>query len=608
MPTRKGNSLINIFQKGNMKPKEKITKLRNLMQDHQIDAWIVPSADPHQSEYVAEHWKARAWLSGFTGSAGIVVVTLDKAGLWTDPRYHIRAAKELQGSGIKLYKFGLLDVPSYIEWLQNELGQEGTIGFDGNILSVTEVEKINQAFDERQFTLSFQHDLIGKIWQERPEIPMNQIFLHDIHFAGESRISKFQRIRTKLKGYGAQAHLLTMLDDIAWTFNIRGSDVAYNPVAISYAAITENEAYIFISDEKVPREVKEALAQDGVIFFEYEDIIPFLETFEPGTSILVDPEKTSYKLRKAIPENCSIRYGDSIPHRLKAIKNKKELEGISKAHVRDGVALVKWMYWLDQHITKGNHTEITVAEKLEDFRSIGEHFQGLSFNTISGYQANAAIGHYSSNPETTPTLKPEGILLIDSGAQYLDGTTDITRTLTLGSPTPDEKQAFTLVLKCHIRLAQTKFPKGTKGYQLDMIAREPLWRLGWNCRHGIGHGVGYFLNVHEGPQRFRDDNSVAFEPGMVTSNEPGVYFEGKYGFRIENVVITIPVETTAFGEFFGFKTVSLCPIDLELVEVSLLNPDEKAWLNDYHKTVNTVLRPFLTEDEQEWLQHETREI
>ena len=591
-----------------MQPREKIAKLRNLMVDHQIDAWIVPSADPHQSEYVADHWKARAWLSGFTGSAGIVVVTMDKAGLWTDSRYHIRAAKELHGSGIDLYKFCLPDVPSYIEWLRDELGQDGTIGFDGNVLSVAEVEKINRAFDERQFTLSFQHDLLGQIWQERPEIPVNQIFLHDISFAGESRTSKFQRIRNKLKEYGSQAHLLTMLDDIAWTFNIRGSDVAYNPVAISYAAITKDEARIFINDEKVPREVKIALEQDGVIFSEYEDIISFLETVEPETSILIDPEKTSYKLREAIPENCSIKYGDSIPHTLKAIKNETELEGICRAHIRDGVALVKWMCWLDQHISEGNHTEITVAEKLEEFRSVGDHFQGLSFSTISGYQANAAIGHYSPNPETTPTLRPEGILLIDSGAQYMDGTTDITRTITLGSPTSEEKKAFTLVLKGHIRLARAKFPKGTKGHQLDMIAREPLWTQGWNCRHGIGHGVGFFLNVHEGPQRFREDNSVVFESGMVTSNEPGVYFEGKYGFRIENVVITAPVEATEFGEFFGFKTVSLCPIDLDLVEASLLSLDEKTWLNEYHQTVNTILRPFLTEDEQEWLQHETREI
>jgi Xaa-Pro aminopeptidase len=591
-----------------MKSQEKVSQLRELMKERQIDAWIVPSADPHQSEYVADHWKARAWLSGFTGSAGTVVVTRGKAGLWTDPRYHIRASKELQDSGIEVFKFGLPDVLSYIEWLRDELRMGGTIGFDGNVLSVAEAEKINKAFEGRKITLSYQHDLIGQIWQERPEIPMNQIFLHDITFAGESRLSKLQRIRTKLKEQGVQAHLLTMLDDIAWTFNIRGSDVEYNPVAVSYAVITDEEARIFICSEKVPREVKEALEQDGVIFSEYEEIVPYLDRLRLGTMVLIDSEKTSCKLREAISQNCPIKYGDSVPHTLKAIKNQTELIGISRAHVRDGVAMVKWMYWFDQNIAEGTYTEITVAEKLAEFRNVGEHFQGLSFNTISGYQANAAVGHYSPNPETTPTLKPKGVLLIDSGAQYLDGTTDITRTLTLGSPTSEEKRAFTLVLKCHIRLAQTKFPKGTKGYQLDMIAREPLWRQGWNCRHGIGHGVGYFLNVHEGPQRFREDNSVSFEPGMVTTNEPGVYFEGKFGFRIENVIITIAKENTEFGQFYGFKTVTLCPIDLELVEVSLLSQDEKAWLNKYHQTVNVMLKPFLTQEEQNWLQHETREI
>ena len=398
-----------------MKPKEKIAELREVMKERQIDAWVVPSADPHQSEYVADHWKARAWVSGFTGSAGMVVVTLEKAGLWTDPRYHIRASKELQGSGVELFKFGLPDTPSYIEWLRDELRKGGTIGFDGNVVSVAETEKLKKAFEGRQITLSYKSDLIGKIWQDRPGLPMNQIFLHEITFAGESRISKLQRIRSKLREQDIQAHLLTMLDDIAWTFNIRGSDVEYNPVAVSYAIITEEEARIFIRHEKVPKDVKEALERDGVIFSEYEDIFLYLNQLRPGTNIIIDPEKTSCKLRDAIPQNCSIKYGDSIPYTLKAIKNETELEGIRKAHIRDGVAMVKWMYWLDHHVTKGTHTEITVADKLAEFRSLGEYFQGLSFNTISGYQANAAIGHYSPNPETTPTLKPEGVLLIELG-------------------------------------------------------------------------------------------------------------------------------------------------------------------------------------------------
>ena len=591
-----------------MKATEKIAELRALMKDHRIDAWVVPSADPHQSEYVTDHWKARAWLSGFMGSAGTIVVTMEKAGLWTDPRYHMRASKELQGSGIELFKFGLPDTPSHIEWLRGELRQKGTIGFDGNIVSVAEAEKFKEAFEGRRVTLSYRHDLIGQIWQDRPEIPKNQIFLHEIAFAGESRLSKLQRIRRRLKAQDVQAHLLTMLDDIAWTFNIRGSDVEYNPVAISYALITDEEAYIFINDEKVPGDVKGALAQDGITFCAYDEVFPFLKRLRPGTRILIDPEKTSCKLREAIPEHCPVTRGVSIPHGMKAIKNETELGGIRKAHTRDGVAMVKWLYWLDHHLTEGSHTEITIADKLAEFRRLGQYFQGLSFNTISGYQANAAIGHYSPNPDTTPILKPEGILLIDSGAQYLDGTTDITRTLTLDSPPPEAQRAFTQVLKCHIRLATIKFPKGTKGNQLDMIAREPLWRQGWDCRHGIGHGVGCFLNVHEGPQRFSENNTVPFEPGMVTSNEPGVYFEGKFGFRIENVMITVSEEATEFGEFYGFETVTLCPIDLALVQTSLLNSEEKAWLNAYHRTVYKTLEPFLADHEREWLKHETREI
>ncbi|MFT3892430.1 MAG: aminopeptidase P family protein [Anaerolineales bacterium] len=591
-----------------MEPKEKIAELRRLMLQYHIDAWIVLSTDPHQSEYPPERWKARAWLSGFKGSAGIVVVTQKKAGLWTDPRYHIRALQELAGSGIELFKFGQQGVPSYTEWLYQELEKGSVVGFDGNVVSMSEFARLRKEFEKKLVTFVTQYDLVGMLWQDRPGIPESLIFIHEDKFAGETRQSKFQRIRDELRKRAAQVHLLTALDDIAWTFNIRGSDVEYNPVAISYAAILEQDARLFIQTDKVPADVRSALEKDGVIISDYEDVFSYLQKLPAETAIFVDPEKTVCTLGSAIPAGCRVQEGSSIPYLLKARKNDVELIGIHASQVRDGAALVKWMCWLDGQIEKVAHTEITVAEKLTEFRSQGEYFRGLSFGTICGYQANSAVGHYSSNPETVPFLYPEGILLIDSGAQYLDGTTDITRTLTLGNPTSEQKRVYTIVLKCHIKLATHIFPKGTRGDQLDAVARELFWQQGWNCRHGIGHGVGYFLNVHEGPQRFRDDNSTPLELNMLTSNEPGVYFEGKFGVRLENLVVTVPKGTTEFGEFYGFDTVTLCPFDLDLIETSMLSLEERNWLNEYHQRVYDMLAPLLSDEERIWLQHETRQI
>ena len=591
-----------------MEPKEKITELRKLMKAYNIDAFIVPSTDPHQSEYPAERWKARAWLSGFKGSAGTVVVMQHKAGLWTDPRYHMRGETELAGSGIELYKFGLMDVPSYGEWLNQELGEGSVIGFDGNVVSIAEVEKLKNAFQRKAITVVTQHDLVGELWNDRPGIPTNPIFIYDEKFAGENRKSKIHRIREKLKAHGADTHLLTALDDIAWTLNLRGSDVAYNPVAICYLIISSQEVRLFIDGKKIPADVKQVLETDRVVLSGYEDVVAYLQQLKPGIRILIDPEKTNCNLKESISQSSQIVEGVSIPFLMKAVKNETELNGIRESQIRDGVAMVKWMCWLDGQVGTVPHTEITVAEKLAEFRSQGEFFQGLSFGTICGYQANSAVGHYSSNPETAPTLKPEGILLIDSGGQYLDGTTDITRTLTLGNPTSEEKQAFTLVLKCQIKLATLVFPKGTRGDRLDAIAREPLWGRGWNCRHGIGHGVGYFLNVHEGPQRFREDNAVPLELNMLTSNEPGVYFEGKFGVRLENLLVTVLREVSEFGEFYGFETDTLCPFDLELVDAAMLSSDEQSWLNEYHRRVYETLEPFLLEEEKAWLRKETRQI
>lgn len=591
-----------------MDPQEKIAELRKLMQDHRVKAWIVPSTDPHQSEYVADHWQARAWLSGFTGSAGTVVVTDEIAGLWTDPRYHLRAEQELAGSGIELFRVGLPQVPTYTSWLRQELQAGDTIGFDGSVLSLREVERLEQAFKGEAIKIKYQNDLIGQLWDERPNIPKNPIFLHNEEFTGESRLSKFQRVRQELKAIGCQAQLVTALDDIAWLFNIRGNDVLYSPVAICYAVISDWEARLFIYKDKVPGEVRTDLEQDGVEFSEYADICSYWQLLPGDTVVLVDPDKTGYKLERLISKTCQTKKGMSIPQAMKAVKNEVELEGMRQAHIRDGVALVKWMIWLDQQSWKEEQTEVTIAEKLAEFRSQGEYYQGLSFYTISAYQANSAVGHYNPHPETTPTLRPEGILLIDSGGQYLDGTTDVTRTMSLGAATDEERSVFTRVLKGLIRLSETKFPQGVKGSELDAFARGPLWEQGWECRHGIGHGIGSFLNVHEGPQRFAKGNKIPFEPGMVTTNEPGVYFPGRFGCRIENVLVTIPVESTDFGEFYGFETITLCPIDLELVELSILNEAEVTWLNEYHQWVYETLAPFLSQEEVVWLKHETRNV
>ena len=591
-----------------MQPKEKISALRRLMKERQLDAWIVPGADPHQSEYVADHWQARAWLSGFRGSAGTVVVSSTRAGLWTDQRYHLRAGTELAGSGIERFTLGLPGTPSLLDWLRQELPPGGLVGFDGSVISAAEADALKEGLAKKKIGISHQYDLVGELWQERAGLPKNPIFLLSENFSGESRAFKLERIRARLQSLGAQVHLLTALDDIAWTLNIRGSDVDYNPLAVCYALVTSFDAHLFIAPEKVPEEARQALELDGITLHAYSEIQDYLQQMPDDRPILIDPEKTNLKLRGSIPAGCRVIEGQSLPYGMKTVKNKTELEGIRSMHQRDGAALVRCLCWLDRNIAGGQQTEISAAEKLEQFRSQAEHYMGPSFHTIAGYAANSAVGHYQSDPLSAPSLLPKGILLIDSGGQYLDGTSDITRSISLGQPSAEERLAFTVVLKCHIRLATARFPKGTKGMQLDALAREPLWRQGWNCRHGIGHGVGCFLNVHEGPPRFNEVNTTELEAGMLLSNEPGVYFEGRFGVRIENLLICVPAGPTEFGEFLAFETVSLCPIDLELVEPALLEPVEIAWLNAYHRRVWESLAALLDENEQAWLQHETREI
>jgi len=586
---------------------ERLAALRKLMTEQQIDAWIVPSDDPHQSEYVADRWKARTWLSGFTGSAGTVVVTADKAGLWTDSRYFLQAELELKDSGITLFKEDMPGVPYYKDWLKEELKENAVVGFDGKVMSVSQVRDMETKLAAKKITFVYHTDLIDLIWPDRPSIPIEPAFVLEEKYTGEGRSSKFSRIRAEMKKHKADLIILSALDDIAWTFNIRGSDVEYNPVVYGYAVVSQTETRLFIKEEKLDKNLKQELENDHVIINDYDSFFDFLSQL-PEFTVLLDPGKTSQKIMDSISVSCVILDVPSIPFDLKTCKNETELEGIRNAHVRDGVAMVKWLYWLYNNIGNGEHTEITIADKLEEFRSKGDLFRGLSFNTISGYKGNGAIVHYSAKPETAARIYPEGILLVDSGGQYLDGTTDITRTITLGTPTEEEKICFTLVLKGHINLGRLVFPKGYNGSQIDALARADMWGYYMNYGHGTGHGVGHFLNVHEGPQRIRPENNVPLKPGMLTSNEPGLYMKDRFGIRIENLIVTEVRKENEFGTFYGFETVSFCPICLDLVNVSMLTADEKKWLNDYHKAVYEKLSPFLATEEQNWLKHETRAV
>ncbi len=589
-------------------PATRIAALQAQLRQAEVAAWIIPSADPHQSEYVAEHWQERAWLSGFSGSAGTLVVTQTEAGLWTDPRYHLRGESELAGSGIVLHRAGLSGVPSYAEWLAANLNDGDRLGFNAERLSIREVERVKRAFGSQKVELYTCSDLAGSLWSERPPLPAVPLRLYAESSAGEGRKQKLARIRGEMAQAGVDGYLLTALDEIAWTFNIRGRDVAYNPVVIAYAYISLHETHIFVHPDKVDPASRAALIANGISLLDYSAIAPFWNTLPPDSRVLIDPEKTSYHFLASAPEGCHLQRAQSIAARLKAVKNPAEVEGFRRAHLRDGVALVRWLIWLEEAVRSESHTEISLGEKLTELRSRGEHYRGESFSTITGYGANSAVGHYSPRPETTPAVRPAGLLLCDSGSQYEDGTTDITRTLALGPPSDEARQVYTTVLKCHIHLATARFPQGTTGSQLDALAREFLWREGWNCRHGIGHGVGHFLNVHEGPQRFSTDNRVAFVPGMVTSNEPGVYFAGKFGVRLENLLLCVADSSTEFGEFYRFETLGLCPFDPQLVESSRLDPGEIGWLNNYHRRVYDSLAQFLNPSERVWLGNATRSI
>jgi Xaa-Pro aminopeptidase len=589
---------------------ERIAALREAMRQQKVDAYIIPSSDPHLSEYPADRWKSREWISGFTGSAGTIVVTADKAGLWTDSRYFLQAASQLEGSGIELYKLALPETPSITEFLLHELHAGQAVGLDGQTYSAAEASALANKLSRKEIKLDTSADLIEGIWKDRPAVPGNPIFEMPEALSGASVHEKLDLINNQLRSEGADCLILAALDEIAWTFNIRGTDVTYNPVVVSYAFVSEDESVLFIKPEKLTAEITEHLKKEGVTLAEYSMIQRYLSRLPENSRVFVDMNKTNVSLYDAIPGNCTIVEGISPANHLKSIKNETEIKGFQNAVVKDGVALTKFYIWLEKQMAEGAQvTEISAAEKLTALRAEQPQYIMDSFGTICGYAEHGAIVHYSATPETDATLKPEGLLLIDSGAQYLDGTTDITRTIALGEPTEQMKKDFTRVLKGTISLAKSKFPAGTRGSQIDILARKALWDSGINYLHGTGHGIGHCLNVHEGPQSIRmEENPVTLKPGMVISDEPAMYRTGEYGIRTENMILVREDSETEFGKFLGFDTLTLCFIDTSLIIIPMLSVREHAWLNKYHQMVYDKISPFLDEEEKAWLKEKTTEI
>ena len=585
---------------------ERLALLRQELRREHLSAYIFPTSDPHQSEYTADHWKGREWISGFNGSAGTAVVTLTSAALWTDSRYFIAAAEQLEGTEFQLMKLKVEGTPTIAEWLGKELAEaaDKSVGIDGMVASVNEVEAlITDLRSQGGITLQTNFDVLARIWKDRPAIPTNAVEIHPVELAGEEASAKLQRIRKALRTQHADGMLMSALDDIAWTLNLRGADVHCNPVFVSYLLIDSSAATLYINKEKVPADVEQYLQRQGVRVEAYEHVVQGLRDYFEY-NILLDPNEVNYALMKMVKREV-VRASSPVPM-MKAVKTEAEQNGFRRAMVRDGVAMVKFMKWLEEN---PNQTEISVADKLETLRSEQPLYRGLSFDTIAGYEAHGAIVHYEATPETDIPLSQKGFLLLDSGAQYQDGTTDITRTIALGALTEEQKKVYTLVLKGHIDLQLLHFPDGATGTQLDAIARQPLWQHGLNFMHGTGHGVGSYLNVHEGPHQIRMDWKPApLRAGMTVTDEPGIYLEGRFGVRIENTLLIVPAEETECGRFLRFETLTLCPIDTRPIIKEWLTKEEMEWLNGYHECVFRSLSSHLTSEEKAWLRRATASI
>ena len=590
---------------------ERIAALREAMKQHKIDAYIIPTSDPHMSEYPADCWKYREWISGFTGSAGTVIITADKAGLWTDSRYFLQASIQLEGTGIELFKMMLPETPTIPEFLTHELKEGQTVGLNGETYSLADARSLEKALAEKEIKLNTNASLIDPIWKERPAIPEAPMFEMPVELSGKSTEDKLIDINKMLHKAGADCTILSALDEVAWTFNIRGTDVAYNPVVISYAFVSEKESVLFVNPKKIPAEIAEHLKKEGVTLADYGMLATFLSRLPEQTRVFIDSKRTNVAIYNALPKSSILIEGTSPANHLKSIKNETEIKGFRNAVLKDGIAMTKFYFWLEKMLKAGEKvTELSAAAKLTALRSEQPQYVMDSFASISSYGPHGAVVHYSPTPETDTELKTDSLYLLDSGAQYLDGTTDITRTIALcDEPSEQMKKDFTRALKGTIGIAKCKFPAGIRGCLIDAFARKALWDAGINYLHGTCHGIGHCLNVHEGPQSIRmEENPVILEPGMVMSDEPAMYRPGEYGIRTENMILIREDSETEFGKFLGFETLTLCYIDTKLVIPSMLSVREHAWLNKYHQMVYDLVSPHLTEEEKAWLKEKTAEI
>ena len=588
---------------------EKLIELRRIMDRENIAAYIISGTDPHNSEYLPAPWQQRKWISGFTGSYGTVVVTKNEAGLWTDTRYFIQAEKELVGSGIKLHKLRIPGAVDYPQWLAEVLESGTKVGIDGFCMSVSDVRNLKNALSPKNITIQEQIDLLGEMWFDRPALPVEKIIRLDTKYVGESAGERIGKIREFIRDNHGDAILFSCLDEIAWLYNIRCNDIAYNPVAISYAIVEKDKAHLFIKLDKISQEIEQQLAEDGIELHDYHHLFLFLDAQNKENTYFVDTNTCNYAVFNHLAKKFEVHEIESPIPLLKAVKNTTELEGFRLACRKDGVALSKFYYWLENRLSQQPVTELEAAEQLTWFRSQDKEYVSDSFGCISAYGPNAALPHYSATPEQQSEIHPKGLYLVDSGAQYMHGTTDITRTMPLGELTELEKEDYTLVLKGMIDLSMLYFPKGSKGCNIDIVARLPLYMNLRNFGHGTGHGVGYFLNVHEGPQSIRPDlKNQEMLPGMVTSNEPGLYREGLHGIRHENLIVCQPKAVNEFGEFYQFETITLCYFDTSALLIQLLNQKEIDWLNAYNERVYQEVSPYLEERERIWLRNKTKAI
>ena len=594
--------------------KQRIENIRDLMKEKNIYAYIVPSSDYHQSEYVGDYFKSREFMSGFTGSSGTLIISMDEAGLWTDGRYFIQAENELKDSGIKLFKMGEEGVPTIEEYLLEKLPKNSTLGFDGRVMSVKEGQSLANKLAFKGINIEYKYDLVNDIWEDRCSLPTGKAFLLGTEYSGESFSDKLSRIRAVMKEKKATTHILASLDDIAWLFNIRGRDVKSNPVVLSYAVITIDSVYLFIDKNKIGKDIRAELSKENVQIKGYEEVYEFIKNIDENEVVLIDTSKVNYAIYNNIPSNVQ-KIEERNPSILfKSIKNEIELKNIRNSHIKDGVAFTKFMYWLKNNIGKIEITEISATQKLEEFRREQDKFIEPSFSTIAAYKDHAAMMHYSATEESNYKLEPRDLFLVDSGGQYFDGTTDITRTIALGPIPENVRKDFTNVVRGMIRLSKAKFLYGCRGYNLDILARGPLWEEGIDYKCGTGHGIGFVLNVHEGPNGFRwkvredIDDTCILEEGMVTTNEPGVYVENSHGIRIENEIVVRKAEKNEYGQFMDFEVITFAPIDLDAIDESLILKDEKVYLNNYHKQVYDKISPYLNEEEKKWLKTYTREI